>query len=597
MKLNKIFNLLLSCSMLLGVATACTDEVGYDAAGKETNAQAYFSKDDESLIDLEENQNSFTINVYRATADGSSTVNVASEDASGLFSIPSSVTFADGQTVAPLVVTFDFAQLTAEQQYPLTLTLDENATTTYGKQSATYTVQYAPWSAKESFATGTFHSSYWGDYYEWEGVTIYKSVSLVNPDKERYYVTLATGLEQDCEVTINYDKSTGECSVPMTYHYTSDYGDVYLSDIASSRAYMGESNYASYMNVDSNIAIGLNDPCYYDAKKGRFVLNLAYTFVGGDYDMAFYYFGAGTDYLQLDGYEPYTLTLTSYGHWVNDDDVDNAVLYVQKTDNITGYKAKLYTGALSDAEISAAYTEVDSDEDATVYDASQYFTYPLTEKGYYTLVTVGYDATGSVVAQESLTFKFKPLSDTELDWDDIEAVTLTNSYTYSYGFGYSNYYDMKVKFAEDKFLIVDFLGSGADVEVQYDNSKITAVNSTDEAATLASDGSYLGLYFDSSSTTRCMYPMGDTRTSHETYIYPSYSSQALSTYKDIVLCAYTYYDDPYVGYYEYYYIFFPEDKLPATSKKLAKSGKKVIPGKVATKKINLHVNNLQGHRF
>ena len=87
--------------------------------------QVYFATDEASTVSLETGQQSFMVSIYRISPKGALTVNITSQDESGIFTIPSSVTFAEGTTKAEIPVSFDFDKLEPEKNILFRLLLTE----------------------------------------------------------------------------------------------------------------------------------------------------------------------------------------------------------------------------------------------------------------------------------------------------------------------------------------------------------------------------------------------------------------------------------------------------------------------------------------
>jgi hypothetical protein len=142
MKLNKI---LIPMVALLAVANmSCTESVEYTPVEKPTNAQVYFSNVESQFVDLEKDQSSFDLNVYRATTVGDVTINlkVTQPEDQDIFTIGNTVAFKDGSNVAKVNVSFDFANIVSAKEYEITLTVDDADSTPYGLSTCTYTISY-----------------------------------------------------------------------------------------------------------------------------------------------------------------------------------------------------------------------------------------------------------------------------------------------------------------------------------------------------------------------------------------------------------------------------------------------------------------------
>jgi len=104
---------------------SCSDDDDYVPAVMPGNAQVYFSNAQESTVNIVEDQTEFDVLVLRQDTEGELTVNIQANDPSGIFTIPSTVTFADTEATANLHITYDFADIEGNVRYPISLKIDE----------------------------------------------------------------------------------------------------------------------------------------------------------------------------------------------------------------------------------------------------------------------------------------------------------------------------------------------------------------------------------------------------------------------------------------------------------------------------------------
>lgn len=130
--------------------TACSDD-DFQAGPGVDGAQVYFPETIPEQINLEENASSFTIPVKRVATEGALSVAIMGEDESGLFTVPSSVTFPDGKASVDLVITYDKSQIDGDKEYPIALLInDDNNSTPYGYRTIKFTVALWPWVLMEA---------------------------------------------------------------------------------------------------------------------------------------------------------------------------------------------------------------------------------------------------------------------------------------------------------------------------------------------------------------------------------------------------------------------------------------------------------------
>lgn len=162
MKLIKNLFYVLAATLTLA---SCSDDMDYTPAPKENGPAVYFSSDAEDVIKIAVDATSVTIPVYRMNAGEQLTVNIDNTQPAGnLFTIPASVTFAEGSDKAEVKITFDFAEIEADEEYEITLAIsDSDATTQYGAEVYTFAICYpAPY---KSLGMCTFTDNIIAGYY------------------------------------------------------------------------------------------------------------------------------------------------------------------------------------------------------------------------------------------------------------------------------------------------------------------------------------------------------------------------------------------------------------------------------------------------
>lgn len=130
-------------------ASSCTDDLEYTPAGQPSGQQVYFAVDLAETINLEENSSSVTIPVSRVVTDEAASFSIFATEESGLFTIPSTVDFAAGESTANLVITYTYSALTQDQTYSCTLTIgDTENTSPYGMSSYEFSlIAPSPWTS------------------------------------------------------------------------------------------------------------------------------------------------------------------------------------------------------------------------------------------------------------------------------------------------------------------------------------------------------------------------------------------------------------------------------------------------------------------
>lgn len=148
----KFKSLLISGLCMLGIGfTSCDDQddAKYAPTTPEDSPEVYFSySDDGTAYEVGKSEKEFTLPVYRPTDKGSATFNIETTVSGGsasLFNIPASVTFADGEDKADLVVTFEPTLLEVGVEYSFTFKVLDGANTPYTLGTLTNVLTYNPW--------------------------------------------------------------------------------------------------------------------------------------------------------------------------------------------------------------------------------------------------------------------------------------------------------------------------------------------------------------------------------------------------------------------------------------------------------------------
>lgn len=169
--MNKIFkhSMMLLFSALALVLGSCTEEFEYTGATIE-GEQVYFSNALSSTVNLDPNASEVKIPVNRIQRTGELTVNfnvTTSENCA--VSVPSSVTFADGDSVAYLTVTYDPQTIQMGHFDDVTVAIaDANYTTPYGSSSYTFSIGLSEWT---SIGTGLYRDAIYPGFYGAEQLT------------------------------------------------------------------------------------------------------------------------------------------------------------------------------------------------------------------------------------------------------------------------------------------------------------------------------------------------------------------------------------------------------------------------------------------
>ena len=159
--MKKIKNILGVILVLAGMTAmfSCQDDApDYIAAEKIDSEQVYFPSTISSNVALSSLENSFDIIIARVKTDNAITVPLTITGNDGLYNIPSSVTFAQGESKATLKITYDAAEIGFDNFSDLSIKIGDEYTSVYGKSEYLFTIGVpSPW---ESLGEATYADDY-----------------------------------------------------------------------------------------------------------------------------------------------------------------------------------------------------------------------------------------------------------------------------------------------------------------------------------------------------------------------------------------------------------------------------------------------------
>lgn len=172
--------ILMGIVAVAGLLSACTSNDEFEPGPQNSGAQVYFPNTVASQYDVSDTESSVTIPVRRVVTDEAMSMPILANDESGIFTIPTSVSFEAGSDLANLVITFDRSALVDGTDYPISLLLnDQENLTDYGNYMLEITITPWPW---EELGTGKFRDDWFAPMWQNGGnpeidVTIHKHKS------------------------------------------------------------------------------------------------------------------------------------------------------------------------------------------------------------------------------------------------------------------------------------------------------------------------------------------------------------------------------------------------------------------------------------
>lgn len=412
--MNKIFKsaYVVLAGVLALMAASCTDDYTYDAPTPETGQQVYFSSETQTQWEVSDTETSFNIPIYRANTSGATTVNLTFTASTGnIYTVPSSVTFADGDSVAQITVTYDNSKLVAGTYTGGTIAIADSALTTlYGASTYTFTAGVTAWEDMTS-DDGTTTKGYFQDDLvscvygldtpdAWT-VTIQKNVKteglyrVVQPYASGYFKNYfaATSDENGNDLIIDATDPDYVYFTTFDAGLTLNSSDGALSFVSYVKYLMDNKGYtlAQIKQGLPQLFGTLKDGVISFSEPNSLLVALNGK-VAGETNLN------GTTKIALPGYtiKDYSATATYNGRFIDTDENYYANVTITLGDDVA--KAKYYLASSSEDASALA----DSIADGNTFDGvveitasgSEQISY--TKSGTYTLIIVTYDSDGNV---------------------------------------------------------------------------------------------------------------------------------------------------------------------------------------------------------
>lgn len=402
MKYNNIFKY--SALSLAAIAMwGCTKDVDYDPASAMTNAQVYFASNAASSFDLNEDQNSVTVDVSRVNTTGALTIDVTASavvangdkyDETDIFTVPATATFAEGAESAPITITFDFNEIKPETDYIVTLDIAGESLTPYGKSQQEVTIKYAPWSAWEKMAgEAIFTSGLYGEPYT---NPIEERHSLLNKDLVQY--NIPEFFVKEGSTIVNLNLSNNMVTVPVQGTGVQGNWD------ASTKVEIKMCDtYTFYTEVAKGNPEDYKDKSYFNPETGLMTINVVYFAINGNQIGRFSDI-TNIDYLQLPGYPDYNIVMSNAGTYISEAGQEFTILNVVKGSDVASYAITLVPEELNETAIQEEVDAIVANTETVLYNENREFKFPVSNEGYYTCIAVAYGADGEPAGHSSYIF-------------------------------------------------------------------------------------------------------------------------------------------------------------------------------------------------
>lgn len=429
----KVFAALMVLPLLAGM-TSCTEEAEYDAAKSVGGPQVYFSTELPSTIDVSENETHAAILLSRVVTEGEVTVPLKVETESEFISLPSSVTFADGEASAEITIMYDLEKMEMGVYDDVVVSLDdETYTTPYGRSSYAFSIGLpAPWT---SLGYGLYYEDILGPLYGGSPLEYAVEIEendmqpgmfrLVNP----YGADYPYNEEGDWDDTENHYlviDATDPDHVWFTKQYMGvDWGDgeLYMQSLVDF-----EMEYGSTLEEIKN-----DYPELFGTYKDGVITmpkSSIYAYLAGlPVEDGYWWYGNenGLFRIAMPGVvvKDYSVFAEYTGRFVDTDSNSSAVFNVTLGEDVEYVKYALVDADLAQDAVDGI---VNGTVEADILQSSGELRLPVETSGDYALVTVAY-ADAEVCSSDYITFRFVENSVKET-W------TLINAGTYQFATDY-----------------------------------------------------------------------------------------------------------------------------------------------------------------
>lgn len=410
----KLFKSSILAVLALGAAlTSCneTSDVTYVPGAQDPGA--FFASNIETAIVVAEDATSAEIQINR-TSDLITEANISAVDDSKLFTIPGTVVFDEGKGVAPLTITFDPNKLELGKSYPVKLSI-ANASN-YGQGVCEFVIIRGAAAVTEKFGEGTGSYTF-GNY--WKGtmtdVPVYKTYNPNNPDKD-VVITFKNVLPPTEEVpptdiTIHIADMTPDedgnvnISVEPVYVLEDENGKVYYTDAYTWLVNAGRPDLAEKFK-------GLST---YNVNTGLFTIMSVYYLPEKGATASY---GQKYEYLQMDGFPNYEVSVTYSGFLSKPDGSYQALANVVSGEDVATVRAGLVFGNNVELLIKNLTGEDDSKFVEFEGGTEKEVRLSFEEAGTYTLGAVTFDAKGEAQMLDYTTFEVA-FSNDNADWTSL----------------------------------------------------------------------------------------------------------------------------------------------------------------------------------
>ena len=429
-------------TVVLGFASCDSEKDENYQPASISGSQVFFANDLQTKYEISPDANSFAVTISRGAASGALNVPLkVTQSEASIFNVPTSVSFADGEKDAKIVVTYDPTKIVYGDYATIKIEVaDASMTTPYGLSSCQITAGVTAW---VDYGKGYYREDIISTWYSL-GHPVYDVVIQKNTVKDGFYRIVnpygATYAKAIAEALGGDDWAD-------YYDYDNDYfmeidasdpNAVYVMGSATGATVDPASGMISYSSIvayylskgQALADIKAAHPEYFGTLKDGIITMPASSMLiseenynGGDWYVAA---KNGLFAVALPGsvIADYSLDVTYVGRYTSAENVDYARLEFTFGPDVESVK---YALVAPDGDVDATAAGIqDGSVEAAEISASGTAEVAYGASGKYTLVAVVY-AGGEAVGVEAFTFKLQSSGDTAETW------TATYVGTYVYG--------------------------------------------------------------------------------------------------------------------------------------------------------------------
>lgn len=420
--------------ILAAALSACSSDFDYTGAAVPAN-QVYFSNTEPSTIEIDKNAGSFNITLHRVDSVGELNVPLTFTPGEGnIYTVPASVTFADGKKTADIKVTFDPAAAKYGSYTGGTIAISgSDIDNTYGLSSYTFTAGATEWADfAENKSVGSYREDMIAQGFGLKNVVYNVKIQKSIVNKGMYRMVNVYGKAYQYNEDGDYDTS-------KDYYWVINATD---PDHVYFETYNSEMNWSDYgqFTFTSLVAYFLSKgktldevkqahPEYFGTLKNGIITMPAQSmmFSMSKYNNGAWLTGNGNGMLAvaLPGYTiaDYNVAAAYKGRFTDASSQDYARFTLTLGSDVASVKCALTSSSDDLDKVATGITDGSVKSVSATADGD--IELPYTDSGDYTLVVVAYNADGDAVGTYTVAQKLKSSKEAVEQFTDIASGTFT----------------------------------------------------------------------------------------------------------------------------------------------------------------------------